>query len=64
MNGRTLREREQTRIELARRVLPAASFGNTGIDVVIAEGKGGRVRDVSGNEYVDFLLGSGPMFLG
>ncbi|MGH7119213.1 MAG: aspartate aminotransferase family protein [Acetobacteraceae bacterium] len=64
MNGRTLREREQTLIELARRVLPAASFGNTGVEVVIAEGKGGRVRDVNGNEYVDFLLGSGPMFLG
>ncbi len=64
MNGRTLCERERMLIEMARRVLPAASFGNTGLDVVIAEGHGGRVRDVSGNEYVDFLLGSGPMFLG
>ncbi len=64
MNGRTRSERERMLVELARRVLPAASFGNTGLEVVIAEGKGGRVRDVSGNEYVDFLLGSGPMFLG
>jgi len=64
MNGRTLRERERILIDLARRALPAGSFGNTGLEVVIADGKGGRVRDVSGNEYVDFLLGSGPMFLG
>jgi glutamate-1-semialdehyde 2,1-aminomutase len=50
--------------ELARRVLPAGSFGNLTSDIVIREGRGGRVWDVSGNEYVDFLLGSGPMFIG
>lgn len=61
---RTSNERERALQELARRVLPAGSFGNTALDLVIAEGRGGRVRDVSGNEYVDFLLGSGPMFLG
>jgi len=32
--------------------------------VVIREGSGGRVWDESGNEYVDFLLGSGPMLVG
>ncbi|MCC7275436.1 MAG: aspartate aminotransferase family protein, partial [Alphaproteobacteria bacterium] len=48
----------------ARRVLPAGGFGNLSFDIVVREGKGGRVRDVSGNEYVDFLLGSGPMFIG
>jgi glutamate-1-semialdehyde 2,1-aminomutase len=62
--SRTSNERERTLRETAHRVLPAGSFGNTALDIVIAEGKGGRVRDVSGNEYVDFLLGSGPMFLG
>ena len=31
---------------------------------MIGEGRAGRVWDVSGNEYVDFLLGSGPMFIG
>jgi glutamate-1-semialdehyde 2,1-aminomutase len=50
--------------ELARRVLPAGGFGNVSSDIVIREGRGGRVWDVSGNEYVDFLLGSGPMFIG
>ena len=50
--------------ELARRVLPGGGFGNVSSDIVIREGRGGRVWDVSGNEYVDFLLGSGPMFIG
>ena len=51
-------------VELAKRVLPAGGFGNVGSDIVIERGQGGHVWDVSGNEYVDFLLGSGPMFLG
>jgi glutamate-1-semialdehyde 2,1-aminomutase len=48
----------------ARAVLPAGHFGNVGNGVVIAEGEGGRVRDTGGKEYVDFLLGSGPMLVG
>src|SRR6202046_1316098 len=51
-------------IELARRVLPAGSFGNLPAGIVVREGRGARIWDVSGNEYVDFLLGSGPMFIG
>ncbi len=57
-------EREQALMETARRVLPAGSFGNTSGDAVIHRGQGGRIWDVSGNEYVDYLLGSGPMFVG
>src|SRR3954465_5198544 len=57
-------DEEQTLLDLAHRVLPAGSFGNVASDIVIREGRGGRVWDVSGNEYVDFLLGSGPMFVG
>lgn len=49
--------------ETAKRVLPGG-FGNAPYDVVIARGAGGRVTDVSGNTYIDFLLGSGPMLLG
>ena len=30
----------------------------------IARGKGCRVWDVDGNEYIDYLLGLGPMLLG
>src|SRR5208337_4608072 len=62
--ARTHTDVEQGLIETAQRVLPAGSFGNLAGDIVIREGKGGRVWDVSGNEYVDFLLGSGPMFVG
>src|SRR6266851_5306436 len=51
-------------IETAKRVLPGGTFGNVAGDIVIREGKGGRVWDESGNEYVDFLLGSGPMLVG
>ena len=50
--------------EKARRVLPGGSFGNFPGDIVIREGRGGRVWDENGKEYVDFLLGSGPMLVG
>ena len=55
---------ETALIGKARTVLPAGSFGNMAGDIVIREGKAGRVWDLSGNEYVDYLLGSGPMFIG
>ena len=58
------RELDQGLIEKARRVLPGGSFGNFSADIVIREGRGGRVWDESGNEYIDFLLGSGPMLVG
>jgi glutamate-1-semialdehyde 2,1-aminomutase len=58
------REVEHDLIEKARRVLPGGSFGNFPADIVIREGRGGRVWDESGKEYVDFLLGSGPMLVG
>jgi glutamate-1-semialdehyde 2,1-aminomutase len=64
MTDMTGKEREAALVALARRVLPGGSFGNLSSDIVIARGKAGRVWDVSGNEYVDFLLGSGPMFVG
>jgi glutamate-1-semialdehyde 2,1-aminomutase len=48
----------------ARSVLPGGSFGNMAAEVIIREGKAGRVFDEAGREYVDFLLGSGPMFIG
>ena len=50
--------------DTARRVLPGGGFGNVSHDIIIAEGRGGRVWDVGGNEYVDYLLGSGPMIVG
>jgi glutamate-1-semialdehyde 2,1-aminomutase len=55
---------EAALIARARRVLPGGGFGNFAPEVILREGRGGRVWDVAGREYVDFLLGSGPMFLG
>jgi glutamate-1-semialdehyde 2,1-aminomutase len=57
-------ELELALLEKARRVLPGGTFGNFPGDVVIREGRGGRVWDESGKEYIDFLLGSGPMLVG
>jgi glutamate-1-semialdehyde 2,1-aminomutase len=50
--------------ELAHRVLPAGHFGNLAADLAIVEGQGAHVRDSEGRAYIDYLLGSGPMFLG
>ena len=51
-------------IDRAQDVLPAAGFGNFDPGIFIARGKGSRVWDEDGNEYVDYLIGSGPMLLG
>ena len=56
--------KEREMLEKARQYLPGGSLGNVSLDVVIREGRGARVWDLSGNEYVDYLLGSGPMILG
>ena len=51
-------------VETARRVLPAGGFGNVSSDLIIRAGRAGRVWDGSGNEYIDYLLGAGPMLIG
>ena len=64
MTQRAITDMEAAIAERACKVLPAGRFGNFSFDVVIREGRGGRVWDESGNEYLDFLLGSGPMLVG
>src|SRR5690349_78374 len=51
-------------VTAAKKVMPGGSFGNLPAEVVLKDGKGGRIWDEAGREYVDFLLGSGPMFIG
>ncbi len=51
-------------IERANAVLPGGGFGNFDPGIIVREGKGARVRDEDGKEYVDYLIGSGPMILG
>ena len=55
---------QQDWIDRANKVLPAGGFGNFDPGVVVREGKGARVWDEDGREYVDYLIGSGPMLLG
>ena len=51
-------------IDRAKTVLPGGGFGNFDPNIVIREGKGSRVWDEDGNEYIDYLIGSGPMLVG
>ena len=59
---------EKTLLERAERVLPGGTLGNVRLDdeyaFIVREGHGSHIRDVSGNSYIDYLLGSGPMVLG
>ena len=65
MARRQVGDREQQVLEMAGRLLPGGSNGNTvTMGTIIASGRGPRVWDVSGNEYVDYALGSGPMLIG
>jgi glutamate-1-semialdehyde 2,1-aminomutase len=51
-------------IARAQAVLPAGGFGNFDPGIMIARGSGSHVWDEDGNEYIDYLIGSGPMLLG
>jgi glutamate-1-semialdehyde 2,1-aminomutase len=59
---------EQQLLEKAKRYFPGGTLGNTRfsdeLSFVVKAGKGSKVYDMSGNEYIDYLLGSGPMILG
>ena len=59
---------EQRLLEKARRYLPGGNGGNlslpTELDFLASRGQGAHIFDVSGNKYVDWLMGSGPMVLG
>jgi glutamate-1-semialdehyde 2,1-aminomutase len=55
---------QQQLIARAHKVMPAGGFGNFDPGIVIREGHGSHVWDEDGNEYIDYLIGSGPMLLG
>jgi len=58
------KENERRIANRASRVLPEGSLGNLNYDLIIERGKGSHVWDESGNEYIDYLLGSGPLIIG
>ncbi len=65
---RLARSRQLDMYARARRILPGGTDSNFrawGEDTIyIDRGKGGRVWDLDGNEYVDLRMGYGPVILG
>ncbi len=60
-------ERETELLEMAGRLLPAGvRTPTTSPDhaLVVKEARGARLLDFSGNSYIDYLMGSGPLLLG
>ncbi len=59
---------EKALLERARERLPGAQLGNIKSDFedgfIVKEGRGSKLYDFSDNEYIDYLMGSGPMILG
>jgi glutamate-1-semialdehyde 2,1-aminomutase len=59
---------EATLLEIAARRLPGGVLGGQRftdeLAFVVGRARGSHLWDVSGREYIDYLLGSGPMFLG
>src|SRR5215471_612531 len=64
MDARMRSAHETELVAKASRYLAGGTLGNLMEDVILARGRGSRVWDVSGNEYIDYLLGSGPMLVG
>ena len=66
MPQRTPQERRL--LDKAAQYLPGGNLGNLAfsddLNFLVREGRGSHIWDVSGNEYVDWIMGSGPMLLG
>lgn len=44
---------------------PVRAFRSVGMDPIFMEsGKGSKIRDIDGNEYIDYVLSWGPLILG
>jgi glutamate-1-semialdehyde 2,1-aminomutase len=56
--------REMELAAKAGKYLAGGSLGNMADDAILESGRGSRVVDVSGHEYIDYLLGSGPLLVG
>src|SRR5215510_7794037 len=59
---------ERRLLDLAAQRLPGGALGSARLPdelaFVVKRGRGSKIWDVSGREYIDYLLGSGPMILG
>lgn len=55
---------QQSLLAQAQQLFPGGTTGNVYDPTIIRSGAGSRIWDVNGNEYIDYLLGSGPMLCG
>ena len=59
---------EENLINKAKLYMPDGTNGNIKVGdhqtFLVQKGQGSKVWDVSGNQYIDWLMGSGPMILG
>ena len=65
----TTRSAEHARLlEAGEHFMPGGALGMfrlpDEVQLVVREGRGSKVYDVDGREYVDYILGSGPMLIG
>ena len=64
----TVKSRNDELYEIADRVLPGAGLGGYALAedlrFVFAEGKGARIKDVDGAEYIDYVGGAGALIAG
>ncbi|CAN5747804.1 hypothetical protein BH23CHL8_BH23CHL8_06770 [soil metagenome] len=65
--GRRHRPVSERMTSAARAILPGGVDSNVRLDgapIFFARGEGAWLWDVDGHDYVDYLLGQGPAFLG
>ena len=59
---------QQEMLAAAERLFPGACLGMTALPRelrrVMVRGAGSKLYDADGNEYIDYVLGSGPLLLG
>lgn len=55
-------------LDLAAQTMPGGTLGYfrlpDDVTLIVREGRGSKLYDVDGREYVDYVLGSGPMLIG
>ncbi|MDA8290127.1 MAG: aminotransferase class III-fold pyridoxal phosphate-dependent enzyme [Actinomycetota bacterium] len=61
---RSAAQYERSRRSLARGVATAFRASQRPVPICFERGDGSRLYDIDGNEYVDYVLGFGPMLLG
>ena len=68
MTSVPMADTQQELLALSRQVFPGGSSGLWRLpdeyQIVVAHGRGSHVWDMTGREYIDCILGSGPVIIG